>query len=94
MEATPVAQHAHSRRLQFLFENHPFRHLVLRAERARASRDRSMDYARSHLEHAAQVHFEPYRQMYLDVASTYVSIARQAHRRLLEQLRAMRAECP
>jgi len=93
MEATPVAQHAHSR-LQFLLENHPYRHLVRAAEVIRRNRDSAVLNARIHLEHAAEVHFEPYRQMYRDVASTYVHIARQRNRRLLEKLREMRAVSP
>jgi hypothetical protein len=93
MEATPVAQRGHTR-LKFLFENHPFRHLVRDAENLRASRDNAIANARVHLEHAATVNFEPYRQEYLRVASTYVHIARKRQRRLLAKLREMRAVCP
>jgi hypothetical protein len=94
MEATPVAQQSgHSARLQFLFENHPFRHLVRAAELLRASRDRVLSHARSHLE-AAKLVDEPFAGMYRGVAETYVSIARQRNRRLVHMLIEMREVSP
>lgn len=94
MEATHVAQASPVGLRLAAIENHPFRHLVRAAEHIRRGRDSAVVNARLHLEHAAEVHFEPYAQMYRDVASTYVLIARQRNRRLIEKLREMRAVSP
>ena len=93
MEATPVAQRGHTR-LQFLFENHPFRHLVRAAEILRQARDRAMTNARINVACARETHFEPHAEMYRRVARTYIWIARQRNRRLLEQCRQMREVSP
>ncbi len=93
MEATPVAQRGHTR-LQFLFENHPFRHEVRAAEILRLARNRALSEARCALEYAQQLELSQHRVMMRGVASTYVSVARQRNRRLVQTLRAMREVCP
>jgi hypothetical protein len=92
MEATPVAQRGHTR-LQFLFENHPFRHLVRGAELIRDARQRAIYNARISVVHAQGsdlVYAEKYRQL----ARTYVWIARERNRRLVGQLRLLREVSP
>ncbi len=92
MSETPSV--AGPRRLCDLIASSAYGRALSKSEYYRMKRNRAMDHARSNALHATQLDFGPYADMYRDVASTYVSIARGHNRRLVEALKTMRLVSP